>query len=403
MTDVTVLIPTGLKHLALLGRAIDSALAQTYPVKVVVANNSGVAVDKNGAKVIDVACKEGMTGAQKAAYSRNVAMRGIDTKYILFLDADDTLTRPCAELLVGRMAQGDVDYAYGDWYGVRGGQAQLHKSYEFNRKVLLDKNLHAVTALVQTEQALKIGGFDENLPYWEDWGFWVRMVAEGYVGARVPYATFSYYLDEGENRNNGHKVAREIYLQVRQTYGKKFQELEGMGKNCSSCGGSTTTPQMFVAEGSSGVKMEYLGNNEGSLSYRVPLTNRRYAAGNADGSRFIDADPRDVEWLTNNAGGGGLFRVVQAPSVPDAPYGVEQEAKGLVDELRTHKAGLDLDYGTMKAASSNLKAPPAGVTETEADSEFVVSPQGDAGGFHIPETHSQEPTRQARQPRKGAK
>lgn len=391
MTDVTVLIPTGLKHLALLGRAIDSALAQTCPVKVVVANNSGFTVNEaDGIRVIDVACKEGMTGAQKAAYSRNVAMRGIDTRYTLFLDADDTLTRPCAELLVGRMNQGDVDYTYGDWYGVRKGQAELHKSFEFNRKVLLDKNLHAVTALVQTEQALKIGGFDESLPYWEDWGFWVRMVAEGYVGARVPYATFSYYLDEGENRNNGHKVAREIYLQVRQTYGKKFQELEGMA--CTSCGGSKTTPQMFVAEGSNSVKMEYLGKNEGSLSYRVPRTNRRYAAGNADGSRFIDADPRDVEWLTNS----GLFRVVQAPSVSDAPF-VEQEAKGdLLDELRNRKVEQIRD-------DKPSKAPPAGVTETEADSEFVVSPQGNAGGFHIPEVHSQEPTRQTRQPRKGAK
>lgn len=377
MSDVTVLIPLGLKHLDLVGRAVESAQAQTYPVHVLIANNSGQPLHMDGATVIDVECKEGMTGAQKAAYSRNVALRQITTPYTLFLDADDTLTCPAAELLTERIKKGDVDYVYGDWYGVRRDRTEYHKSYEFNRKVLLDKNLHAVTALVQTGQALRIGGFDESLPYWEDWGFWVRMAAEGFTGARVPYATFSYFLDDGENRNNGHKVARDIYLMVREQYADRFKELDGMG--CCGNGGSkaatTNTSTFRSTNGGSSVLVEYLGRNQGNLTYRHPKSHRRYSAGNSDGGRFVDMHPDDVPYFEQT----GMFRAVKAPSVPDTPYKAETEVK----------------------TAAVKKSPPNGVTETEADSAFAVLPQGDAGAFHVPEEHSQaestkKPTRKGK-------
>lgn len=362
-TEATVIIPVGAKHLGLLPRAIASVEAQTVNASVLVANNSGTVVrsDSRLVSVIDVDVPQDMTGAQKAAYSRNKALEQVDTPFVVFLDADDTLTQPAIEVMLNRFKQGRAGWVYGDWWSVRGDKPTYTHALEFDRKTILRRNLHAVTALVPTDRALQVKGFDLNLPYFEDWGFWLRMAAAGYEGVRVPYATFSYYLDAGENREKGvayTKETPEMYHYVDTTYGVKLRELD---MACSSCGGSTTTINRSnnMAKAGSGdlVTLEFIGGGRGDLTYRHPVSRRSYTGGNNETNRFAYAPESDVDWLVN---GTGQWQVVAKPSVPDAPF--------------------------------QPKEAPAGVTETEVDGDYVQPKDvGDAGAYVVPTEHSQQP------------
>lgn len=175
---ITLLIPCAAYHLNAVGRAFESARAQTLPCEVLVIED----LQGDGAG---------------AARNRGLAL--VNTPLVSFLDADDWLEPDFAAQMVAHYQPGC--YVYCDcWRG-----DDIHHTPDCGAYTL-PKSWHAVNALVVTEHARHIGGFDEHLPAIEDRDFFLRLQAVGVCGVRCP-APLVHYSGLGQ-RSEAFKVSR---------------------------------------------------------------------------------------------------------------------------------------------------------------------------------------------------
>jgi hypothetical protein len=214
LNNLTICIPYGNYHADVVMEAIQSAEAQTVPCDIIVMADP----DSNG-----------------AGYTRNRALEQVKSLYVAFLDADDTLDPRFAEITLGILASyaqshTDARYVYTDWLGAQ------------NERIIApspcvawtEKTFHLVTAVVPTERARLIGGFDENMAGVEDADFYVRLRLSGLCGIHVESALVSYRAGGQRSiqaRQSGQETLVQQYMANR--YG---------GYNMGCCGDSSQHP-----------------------------------------------------------------------------------------------------------------------------------------------------------------
>jgi len=164
---LTVITPIAPHHRALYKQAADSVLAQTVPVRHI------ARVDERG---------EG-PGA-----IRNRLLAQVDTEYVTFLDADDWLEPSFAQETLAVMQPGR--YVYTDWW-------RDIVPIRVPRMPWCTGNFHLITAVVPTEAALAIGGFDEGLPGMEDTDFYLKLLLHGVCGIHLQKPLVHYRADGG--------------------------------------------------------------------------------------------------------------------------------------------------------------------------------------------------------------
>jgi len=197
--DATIVIPC-YNHGEHVGEAVESALRQREArIRVVVVNdgsNDGTTPDACEALAGDrVRVIHQENRGLPAARNRGAA--GADTEYLVFLDADDVIE----EAFVSRLARAiDAEREAGRDRGVShaycrerltGQGGGVWRVPEWDPLLLLITNLHPVTALVRRERFEAVGGFDESMrDGYEDWDLWIRFMAQGWRGVRVPEPLF---------------------------------------------------------------------------------------------------------------------------------------------------------------------------------------------------------------------
>ncbi len=185
MTAVTVIVPIGPGHADIARRAIRSVEDQTVACDLLAVYDP----ERRG-----------------AGWARNQGLAQAKTPYVIFLDADDYLEPTFAERTL--TARRPLRYVYGDWYedGVL--------------KIAPDRpwcggTWHVITALIPTEWAREVGGFDESLPGAEDTDFYLKLATRRLCGQRIAEPLFHYSghgLRSHELEHSGNKdaVMREI-------------------------------------------------------------------------------------------------------------------------------------------------------------------------------------------------
>ena len=150
--------------------------------------------------------------------SRNYGVRHSRGKYLCFLDADDYLLQDflSATLLIIEKCNEDSVLVYTDWLEMPAGKPHKAESWRVPR--LLDHALFTVTFLVPRTAFDHVGGFDENLPLWEDWDFTIKLGLSGYVGVRVPQVRYAYQYDTGKRREESIARQDELLKIIRQRY-----------------------------------------------------------------------------------------------------------------------------------------------------------------------------------------
>ncbi|KKK52734.1 hypothetical protein LCGC14_3101950, partial [marine sediment metagenome] len=168
-----------------------------------------------------------------------------------------------------------------------GKKATIWEVSDYNGvKLMTEGCLHAGTALYRKSDWETIGGFDENLPAWEDWDFQLALCEIGVCGTRAPWPLFTYRKDTGVRREKNYaefESSREgIYSKWRDYYeGRK--ELMGCSK-CPGGGGGRASvqrqqldalkaaPAKMPQNGSSDnfVQVEYVGRLQGARTYKPP-------------------------------------------------------------------------------------------------------------------------------------
>ena len=127
--------------------------------------------------------------------ARNLGVATSATCVVLPLDADN---RVCASLLdaVGAIEDGDVDIVHGTWRRF-GMESSVVSPPDITLGNLIPGNTVDACALIRRELLGRVGGWDPQLPFWEDWDLWIGVMGAGARTLRLDEVTFEYLVRPG--------------------------------------------------------------------------------------------------------------------------------------------------------------------------------------------------------------
>lgn len=316
---VSVIIPIGPGHVQHVAAAIDSILGQTFRNwELILVDDTGheehtlwesLATTYPFARIVYL---DGGNGPAKARNAGVAVARGALT---VFLDADDYLLPQALEKMLKTYLETDGKYVYIDWY-VQDNDAMKHfHAEEYNQKMWITDGKHVITTLIPTVDIRGVQGFDESLPGFEDWDFYIRLSLSGICGVRLPEPLLVYRQQTGTIRTASMAIKERFISFLRDKYAP-FLTGEAPMPGC--CGGNgralldvkeslTRGParqqshaipeQISSAEPPNTIRMEFIGEQRGAISYIGQPSGTPYRGGNNSLDRFISADPRDVPYL----------------------------------------------------------------------------------------------------------
>lgn len=263
---ISVIIPVGPTHRENVFDALDSLESQSYrDWEVIVVDDSGSnePLEFNGFpdpwRAYPYARVYKTEGKRGAGYARNYGAKQARAPFLLFLDADDTLTSDALEEMVVMWGV-EKKIIYSDYAGksyIGEEEVNKHKSrviyydnktglavmrhnsadYECEKAVVEpSRNLYIwnlISSLVPKSWHDEIGGFDENMSAWEDWDYWIRMAHAGkcFYHVRKPLVVYRFYT--GSRREQGMQDFESL-IEYMQTKYKKSKIMP------CNCGGKVT-------------------------------------------------------------------------------------------------------------------------------------------------------------------
>lgn len=219
MTDaprVSVVIPC-YNHGAFIEEAIASVRTQTFADHEIVVVNDG-SDDHQTIKLLNDLKGERLTVLQTpnrgTAAARNAAIAHAQGEFILPLDADDRIAPLYLELAVAaidrdpqvRVVSGRVEF-----FGERSGEWHLP---DYSPARLLVDNMLVATSLFRRSDWQRVGGYRESLRGWEDWDFWLSVLAEGGTVERLDEVVF-YYRIRRDSRDRTLHFGRKLSLMLK--------------------------------------------------------------------------------------------------------------------------------------------------------------------------------------------
>jgi glycosyltransferase involved in cell wall biosynthesis len=179
---VSVIVPC-YNYAHFLGEALDSVLAQTYPHWECIIINDGS--PDNTEEVALNYCKKDErikyfykeNGGHSSA--RNFGIKHSSGKFILPLDADDTLQKNYLEEAVTKIqTSSDIKLVTAQVQHF-GDIAHKYTMPPYDLKSYLMLNYISVSTLFRREDFEKVGGFDERMVAFEDWDLFVKILKTG--------------------------------------------------------------------------------------------------------------------------------------------------------------------------------------------------------------------------------
>lgn len=182
MSEVTVVVPV-FNSEATIQRALDSVAMQTLlPLRVIVVDDCStdntliLLKEKKYNFQFDVIKLKNNSGP---AVARNVALDHVKTKWVAFLDSDDTWHPSKLELQIRALEQHGADICG----HICNRESWLDISYigikRISRISCIFKNPYSTPSVILRSS---LGyRFNENLRYAEDWNLWCRIIFDGHI------------------------------------------------------------------------------------------------------------------------------------------------------------------------------------------------------------------------------
>jgi glycosyltransferase involved in cell wall biosynthesis len=264
--ELSIVIPVGPGHEDDLRTALDSIEAQHFRNwEVVVIFDTGETnrrYTKLG-KAYPYIKVYRTLGRKGAGFARNRGAELARGKFLLFLDADDFLN-PSEPNALGEMLETfwetgngvysahigraivSSEYAKEHEDRVMAWNEKLKQAYIFNpgidydcQKAVAEPRHHPdgkfyiwnlISTLIPRQWHFGIGGFDENMPTWEDWDYWLRMAKAGRCFTRIqkPFIIYNYI------SGNRREVGRQIWSDVLEYLKDKHKDVAIVGCGCGS-------------------------------------------------------------------------------------------------------------------------------------------------------------------------
>lgn len=200
---VSVIIPC-YNYGKTIDRAVDSVLKQTYQNFEIIIVNDGSTDEKTNEKLANYTkpkTKVIHISNQGPSVARNTAIEAAKGKYILPLDADDTIEPTYLEKAVKILDEDEnVSIVCCDYRGIvdyvffkRIFKTKIN--YKFPECILFrEKYLFIVTSFFRKTDWEKVGGFNPNMIYgWEDHDFWQSIIQLKGKVHHIPEVLFNYH------------------------------------------------------------------------------------------------------------------------------------------------------------------------------------------------------------------
>jgi glycosyltransferase involved in cell wall biosynthesis len=221
--DVTVVIPC-FDAGALVREAVDSALGQDGgpPLVLVVDDGSRDPGTLRALEELPAAAEVVKRPNGGLSAARNTGVEHSSTPLLVMLDADDRL-HPAALRRLRPELEADprAGFAYGqaEFFGDWGGVLSLP---DWDPYRMLYRSLVSATGLMRRELFDDAGGFDPELPGYEDWDFFLGAVERGWRGVRIPEVTFFYRRSAGTLFGATRADYRRHYRHIRRKHAALF-------------------------------------------------------------------------------------------------------------------------------------------------------------------------------------
>lgn len=245
---VSVIITCGPSHRAYLLDALDSVQAQTYTDwEVIVVNDTGFdwgdkIMGAPYAKVINMGHNQGTSAARNAGYGM---AKG---KYIIWLDADDYWFPWTLEKMVAYAEKNSNTVIFGDLIKCEivneKEKFTIYRYPEFQcERVPLGMQYPGSSVLYPRKVVQSVfdsqGGYDLEIPGWEDKDFQIAVHVNGACACRVPEPLFVYRIYSTTKREKDYNNSQAItaYLDSKWAVYKTGEKKMGCG-----CGSQTKVP-----------------------------------------------------------------------------------------------------------------------------------------------------------------
>lgn len=203
---------------------VNSILNQTFPAWEWIIVDDGSTNEKSLEKLkeiekIDKRIKVYHKKNEGPASARDFGIKNsnIKSKYFVFLDSDDLITKTFLECAYWTLeTHKKADWAYCDTVNFDGQKFLWRKWYHVQK--MKKENLLVMTAMIRKEAVLAVNGFEiyeKNI--YEDWCLWLKLIEQGRFPVRMNFLGFWYRKkpkEESElqqsNENNKEKAMRYV-------------------------------------------------------------------------------------------------------------------------------------------------------------------------------------------------
>lgn len=187
-----------------LQETLNSIMASTYrPIEVVMVDDGSKDNSLHIAQDFCAHHPECVVIAQEnqgVSVARNNAIRAAKGKYILPVDADDTIANTFIQKAVEVIEKRNDIRVVGCRCWMFGAVDKEWKLPEFSHSLLARKNMIPTTALYRKADWERCGGYCEEEIYREDWDFWLSMMELGGTFYKLDEILFNYRISTGSRR-----------------------------------------------------------------------------------------------------------------------------------------------------------------------------------------------------------
>ncbi len=198
------------------------------------------------------------SGASKV---RNKGASMADGEYLFFLDCDCVLFPGMLKLISDRFDQYKPDFVYSG-YRFNHSTLSVFPSRPFDPFLIESMNYICTMSPMTREVFDTVGGFREDLPYFQDWDFWIRAIKDhGFTGH---YLKDYMFQTEVPNRMS-------ISGNGKHTWKEKVKKIENLNdiKKRDICVTTLSAPYQSI-ERAKVLDARYLGAHNGSTLIQLP-------------------------------------------------------------------------------------------------------------------------------------
>lgn len=147
------------------------------------------------------------------AKARNTGADMLDTKWLIFLDADDHLGFD----YVHHMIQGTEMLRQPATQGIYSDGSHDDMPHVIEAGHLLDRNHMVIGTMCNHDLFDQVGQFDPDLPALEDWDLWIRMWLKGANWEAIPEAVYWVGVND-DGRNSNRRAHNTAFQTIRKRY-----------------------------------------------------------------------------------------------------------------------------------------------------------------------------------------